>query len=157
MLGPDLIDLRLVEITAEKTAQGLVEKREEGLVKPTMIPAPQPEVGPLRRGPTPEARAPAATKAPSKLDLIRAKAKNVAEPDPSTAAALEPGADAAAVPIPVKDTGKPAAKPGKKIKTAEAKPSLLVWLGTTPSIRSWPSGSVTSSAPARRRSSRVPS
>ena len=44
VLGPDLIDLRTVELTAEKTAQGLVEAREEELVKPAKIPAPQPEV-----------------------------------------------------------------------------------------------------------------
>ncbi len=43
VLGPDLIDLRLVELTAERTAQGLVEAREETLVKPAKIPAPQPE------------------------------------------------------------------------------------------------------------------
>ncbi len=77
VLGPDLIDLRLVEITAERTAAGLVEAREATLVKPLLIPAPQPE-----------------SEAP-------------AEPAP------EPGA-------------KP--KPGKKIKKAEARPTL-VWLG----------------------------
>src|SRR6476659_880398 len=43
VLGPDLIDLRLVEVIAEKTAQGLVEAREATLVKPEKIPAPQPE------------------------------------------------------------------------------------------------------------------
>ena len=43
VLGPDLIDLRTVEITAERTAQGLVEAREATLVKPAKIPAPQPE------------------------------------------------------------------------------------------------------------------
>src|SRR5829696_1096698 len=43
VLGPDLIDLRVVELTAERTAQGLVEAREETLVKPAKIPAPQPE------------------------------------------------------------------------------------------------------------------
>ena len=42
VLGPDLIDLRTVEITAERTAQGLIEAREETLVKPTKIPSPQP-------------------------------------------------------------------------------------------------------------------
>nr|WP_237170903.1 NADH-quinone oxidoreductase subunit C [Paludisphaera borealis] len=44
VLGPDLVDLRTVELAAERTAQGLVEKREEGLIKPTLIPAPQPEI-----------------------------------------------------------------------------------------------------------------
>ena len=43
VLGPDLIDLRTVEIVAERTAQGLVEAREADLPKPPKIPAPQPE------------------------------------------------------------------------------------------------------------------
>ncbi len=43
VLGPDLIDLRLVEVIAERTAQGLVEAREANLPKPPKIPAPQPE------------------------------------------------------------------------------------------------------------------
>lgn len=110
VLGPDLIDLRTVELTAEKTAQGLVEAREEGLVKPVKIPAPQHEVETQSNG-VPEP-APAA-KGPSKIDLIRAKAKGevVAESNDAPAAAA-----------------KPAAKPAKKVKRAEARPSL-VWLG----------------------------
>ena len=129
VLGPDLIDLRTLEITAERTAAGLIEAREATLPKPPKIPAPGPEAPASVEIPTPEP-ADSAPKAPSKLDMIRAKAqaKNVAESDPATGAAREPGADAAAVPSPVKDTGKPAAKAGKKIKTAEARPSL-VWLG----------------------------
>ena len=43
VLGPDLIDLRTVEIAAEKTAMGLLDAHEAGLVKPAKIPAPQPE------------------------------------------------------------------------------------------------------------------
>ncbi len=43
VLGPDLIDLRTVEVAAERTAQGLVEAHEAELVKPAKIPAPQPE------------------------------------------------------------------------------------------------------------------
>ena len=124
VLGPDLIDLRTLEITAERTAAGLIEAREETLVKPPKIAAPQAHDPGAVDIPTPEP----AAKGPSKLDLIRAKAKNVAEPDPAMAAAHEPDADAALVPEPVKDTGKPAAKAGKKIKTAEARPSV-VWLG----------------------------
>jgi len=42
-LGPDLVDLRTVELAAERTARGLVEKREEGLPKPILIPAPRPD------------------------------------------------------------------------------------------------------------------
>nr|WP_254053731.1 NADH-quinone oxidoreductase subunit D [Singulisphaera sp. GP187] len=110
VLGPDLIDLRTVELTAEKTAQGLVEAREETLVKPTKIPAPQHEVEPHANG-VPEP-APAA-KGPSKIDLIRAKAKGEAVPETNDVPAA---------------VAKPAAKPAKKVKRAEARPSL-VWLG----------------------------
>ena len=78
VLGPDLIDLRLVEITAERTAAGLVEAREVSLPKPVKIPAPQPEKAVLAE----------------------------------TAPLIE-GAKA---------------KPAKKVKKAEIKPSL-VWLG----------------------------
>ncbi|WP_337173851.1 NADH-quinone oxidoreductase subunit NuoB [Paludisphaera sp.] len=41
-LGPDLVDLRTVELAAERTAAGLVERREESLEKPALIPAPRP-------------------------------------------------------------------------------------------------------------------
>ncbi len=78
VLGPDLIDLRFVELTAERTAQGLVEAREADLPKPPKIPSFRPE------------------------------------PDPAVEG--EAGSDA------------PKAKPGKKVKKAEARPSL-VWLG----------------------------
>ncbi len=40
VLGPDLIDLRLVEVTAERAAQGLGEAHEAGLEKPPIIAAP---------------------------------------------------------------------------------------------------------------------
>jgi NADH-quinone oxidoreductase subunit B/C/D len=80
VLGPDLIDVRLLEITAERTAQGLVEAREAGLPKPAKIPAPQPAT---------------------------------AEPPPA-----EPTSGPAAKPT----------RPVKKVKVAEARPSL-VWLG----------------------------
>jgi len=127
VLGPDLIDLRHLEVTAERTAQGLVEAREATLVKPTKIPAPRTDPA-AEDVPAPNGTTTAAAKAPSKLDLIRASVKNVAEPDPAAEAAGSPGADAAAVPVPVKETGKPAAKPGKKARVAEARPSLR-WLG----------------------------
>jgi NADH-quinone oxidoreductase subunit C/D len=115
VLGPDLIDLRLVEVYAEKTAQGLVEARESTVTKPTMVPAPQaePEGGAETAEPAP------AAKGPSKIDLIRAKAKG--EPAPSA-----PDGDAAAAPAAA--PAKSAAKPSKKVKRAEARPSI-VWLG----------------------------
>src|SRR4051812_19879626 len=100
VLGPDLIDLRTVEVTAERTAQGLVEAREEGLVKPAKIPAPQPEPAEGVDGQGEAATAAAPARAPSKIDLIRAKARGEAAGDP---AAAPPPAAAA----------KPAAKPAK--------------------------------------------
>lgn len=118
-LGPDLIDLRTVEMIAERTAQGLLDAREAGLPKPAKIPAPNADAG------TPEpAEAAPAPKAASKIDQIRAKA-----------AAAAAGAGAAPAPAakpaePAAGNGetKPAAKPAKKPKVAEARPSL-VWLG----------------------------
>lgn len=112
VLGPDLIDLRLVEVIAERTAQGLVEAREETLVKPAKIPAPQPEPEVEANGAPAE---PAAK--PSAMDRFRSK------PQPG-AAAEAPAAEPAAAPAPAK----PAAKPAKKVKKAEARPTL-VWLG----------------------------
>jgi NADH-quinone oxidoreductase subunit C/D len=110
VLGPDLIDLRTVEIAAEKTAMGLLDTHEAGLPKPPKIPAPQPEA---ESEPTP-ADAAAAPKTMSKADIIRAKARGEAVPDAAAPAALA--------------TPAPAAKAGKKIKRAEARPTL-VWLG----------------------------
>lgn len=46
VLGPDLIDVRFLEITAEKTAQGLLDKIQADLPKPPIIPAPQVESAP---------------------------------------------------------------------------------------------------------------
>src|SRR4051812_48182802 len=100
VLGPDLIDLRTVEVAAERTAAGLVEQREEGLVKPAKIPAPQPEPAEGVDGQGEAATAAAPARAPSKIDLIRAKARGEAAGDP---AAAPPPAAAA----------KPAAKPAK--------------------------------------------
>ncbi|GAC1474465.1 MAG: hypothetical protein NVSMB9_24890 [Isosphaeraceae bacterium] len=114
VLGPDLIDLRFVEVTAERTAQGLVEAHEAPLPKPVKIPAPQPEPEAVPETATPAA---GSIKAPSKLDLIRAKARGEAPPE------AIPGVEELSRPAPAA-----APKPGKKIKRAEARPSL-VWLG----------------------------
>jgi NADH-quinone oxidoreductase B subunit len=114
VLGPDLIDLRTVELAAERTAQGLVEAREESLPKPAKIPAPQPEEEPAAPSGN-GAVEPSAPKPMSKIDMIRAKARGEAVP--------EGAAPAAASPPPA-----PAARGGKKPKRAEARPSL-VWLG----------------------------
>src|SRR5262245_46273320 len=115
VLGPDLIDLRTVEVAAERTAQGLVEARESGLPKPPKIPAPQPEAEASAVSGNGEVSAPAA-KAPSKIDLIRAKARGEALAADSSAAPATAPAPAAAP------------KPAKKAKRAEVRPSL-VWLG----------------------------
>ncbi len=117
VLGPDLIDLRTVEIAAEKTAQGLVDAREAKVEKPAKIPAPQPEPV-ATETPDGAAPAPAASKAMSKIEMIRAKQRG------ESVEAAPPAAEAAA-PAPA-----PAAKPagGKKAKKAEARPTL-VWLG----------------------------
>ncbi len=112
VLGPDLIDLRTLEITAEKTAMGLVEAREETLTKPAIIPAPQPpEPEPESANGQAEA---ASAKAPSKIDLIRAKQRGEAPPEATSESKPAP---------------KPSAKGGKgKVKVAAARPSL-VWIG----------------------------
>jgi NADH-quinone oxidoreductase B subunit len=113
VLGPDLIDLRTVEIAAERTAQGLVEAREAQVEKPAKIPAPQPQPEPADEA----AAAAAAAKPMSKIDMIRAKARGEAVPDGVAGAA--PAAEAKPA---------PAGKVGKKAKHAVARPSL-VWLG----------------------------
>ncbi len=99
-LGPDLIDLRLVELTAERAAQGLTEAREATLEKPTLIPAPVADERPADVVESPTVAG------PSGIDRLRARAHG------------EGGVAEA----------KPAARPTKKIKQAEARPSL-VWLG----------------------------
>src|SRR5271157_1256181 len=96
VLGPDLIDLRTVEIAAEKTAMGLLDQHEAGLVKPAKIPAPQPELEP-EAAPLAPADAAAQPKAMSKLEMIRAKARGEAVPDgaapaPATEAKPAPAA-----------------------------------------------------------------
>ncbi|MBX6314414.1 MAG: NADH-quinone oxidoreductase subunit D [Isosphaeraceae bacterium] len=106
VLGPDLIDLRLLEVTAERTAMGLIEAREATLTKPAKIPAPKPaaaETDGEAAAPAAEAAAP---KGPSKIDLIRAKSRGEATPETTPAPA----------------------KPAKKAKVAEARPTLH-WLG----------------------------
>jgi NADH-quinone oxidoreductase subunit C/D len=113
VLGPDLIDLRTVEIAAERTAMGLLDKHEAGLEKPVKIPAPQPEA---QAEAAPAEPAAAAPKAMSKIDMIRAKSRGESPADtpaPAPAAEAKPA---------------PAAKSAKKVKRAEARPTL-VWLG----------------------------
>jgi NADH-quinone oxidoreductase subunit B/C/D len=66
VLGPDLIDLRTLEITAEKTAMGLVESREADLAKPALLVSPRPpaseEPEPEAEGPKPKGKASKKTK-----------------------------------------------------------------------------------------------
>jgi len=115
VLGPDLIDLRTVEIAAERTAQGLLDTLQAALPKPAKILAPQPEPE-AAEAEASGAEPVSAPKAPSKIDLIRAKARGEAAPEGTA-----PAPPAEAKPA-------PAAKPAKKPKRAEARPSL-VWLG----------------------------
>jgi NADH-quinone oxidoreductase B subunit len=120
VLGPDLIDLRTVELSAERTAMGLVEAHEAELIKPAKIAAPEPEThtADASGNGAPTGAAAPAPKAPSKIDMIRAKARGEAVP---TGAAPAASTEAPAAPA-------PAAKPAKKGKKAEVRPSL-VWLG----------------------------
>ena len=106
VLGPDLIDLRLVEITAERAAAGLLDAHEAKLPRPTLIAAPQVDVAA-----SPTEAAPAAAKGPSKADLVRAH--------------LPAGAGGAEKPA---GTAAPAARPVKKAKVAESRPGLR-WIG----------------------------
>ena len=114
VLGPDLIDLRTVEIAAEKTAMGLLDQHESGLVKPAKIPAPQPE---------PEAE----TAPRPRRTGRRAEGHEQDRHDPrqgtgrGRADGCGPGPGAE--PIPRRPP-----KGGKKVKRAEARPTL-VWLG----------------------------
>ena len=70
VLGPDLIDLRTLEITAERVSMGLLEKQQAALPKPALIKAPQPEAESESK-PTPTEPAPP-DRPRSKLDMIRA-------------------------------------------------------------------------------------
>src|SRR5262249_34494780 len=113
VLGPDLIDLRTVEITAERAAMGLLDQREAELPKPAKVPAPQPESEEAAPAPA-QSAAPAAPKGPSKIDLIRAKARGeggAAAPATAGASATDGNGEAPAAPAPA-----PAAKPAKKAK-----------------------------------------
>ena len=49
VLGPDLIDLRTVEIAAERTAQGLLDTFQAGLPKPRQDPRASTGTGGSRR------------------------------------------------------------------------------------------------------------
>ena len=121
VLGPDLIDLRTVEIAAEKTAQGLVDAREALIEKPAKIPAPQPE---------PEATATEAAPG-GRSHGTQGDEQDRNDPRQGTGrigrarrggGTCGRGRGAGTPPAPAKPTG------GKKPKRAEARPSL-VWIG----------------------------
>ena len=107
-LGPDLIDLRFVEVTAEKAAQGMAEAREATLEKPAKIHSPRFDEKPAEPAPAP----PPTAQGPSKIDQLRARA----------AGQSPVGEGATADPA----VAKP--RPTRKVKQAEARPTL-VWLG----------------------------
>ena len=85
VLGPDLIDLRTVEIAAERTAAGLLDQHEAGLPSRRRSRRQQPETEAAA-----EEAARGRPKAPSKIDLIRAKARGEAAPDGGRAAPAPP-------------------------------------------------------------------
>ena len=117
VLGPDLIDLRTVEI-ALKTAMNLLDAATvDGLTEPAKVcaAAAEPEA---EAAPSAAAEGASPPKAMSKIDMIRAKSRGEAVPD-GAASAPAPAAEAKPA---------PAAKAGKKTKKAEARPTL-VWLG----------------------------
>ena len=114
VLGPDLIDLRTVEIAAERAAQGLVEQRELALPRPVLIPAP--EVDELLDSTS--AQAPAEAKPISKADQIRARMQAAAPTNPGGSTTPPTADESAARPT----------KAVRKVKAAQARPSLR-WLG----------------------------
>jgi NADH-quinone oxidoreductase subunit B/C/D len=97
VLGPDLIDVRTLERTAELAARGALEAVPDDVPRPVKIPAPRSDTDSEKaaEGPSIEASRPGL--------LERMKAKSAEAPTP-------------------------AARPARKVKVAQARPSL-VWLG----------------------------
>ena len=114
VLGPDLIDLRTVEIAAEKTAQGLVDAREALIEKPAKIAAPQPEPEAAVADGAP-AQAAAAPKAMSKIEMIRAKARGESVEGAAAAAEAAPAAAPLPRPSPPAARNPSAPKPGRAL------------------------------------------
>ncbi|QDV34586.1 NADH-quinone oxidoreductase subunit 4 [Tautonia plasticadhaerens] len=114
VLGPDLIDVRTLELTAERTAAGLTEAREATLPRPALIPAPRPEVPEAEEAADGQAESAAAPsgRAMSKIELIRAKSRGEAVPEGAAATAAK----------------KAPARPSRKARVAPSRPTL-VWLG----------------------------
>ena len=139
--GPDLIDLRTVEIAAERTALGLVDAHEAGLEKPPKIPRPA-------------ARARAPT--PSRSRARRGRGRQGAEQDrhdPRQGSRRSARGRSAPRRPPAADGTRPRRQAGgKKAKRAEARPTL-VWLGDA-KLAELAGGSMPSSARAPSRSSR---
>jgi NADH-quinone oxidoreductase B subunit len=104
LLGPDLIDVRTLEITAERTAMGLLDAHQAELPKPTLIAAPQPSTEPPAPAPvtTATSTTPGAAKPLSKLEMLRA---GKTSPAP-TADSPNPPAPPEAAPAPAKKLSK---------------------------------------------------
>ncbi len=122
VLGPDLIDLRTVELAAERTAMGLIEKREAGLTKPVLHPAPQLDLPPVSEQPKPE------TPAMSKAEQIRARMQAGTAAELSAAPVTATPAAAAPTTVAQATEGPARPKVTRKVKVAEPRPSLR-WLG----------------------------
>ncbi len=111
VLGPDLIDLRLVEVTAERAAAGLLDAQEAKLPRPTLIPAPAVDSVAPEAAPADARTVAAAARTSSKAARVRAHSPA------GTSVGEVAAAPAASTPRPV-----------KKARLAEARPSLR-WLG----------------------------
>ena len=143
VLGPDLIDLRTVELAAERTAQGLVEAREADLPKPPKIPAPQPEAE-AADAPA-DGRQPRPPRPMSKIDMIRAKARGEAvEPRPRPRPPQPPP--------PQPPPPRPSPPAARRRSGPRPGPASSGW--ATTGSRSWPTRSTPSSARGPSRSSR---
>ncbi len=137
MLGPDLIDLRTVEIAAEKTALGLVDAHEAGARE-----AGQDRRAAARAGSRPSAApaaapAAAAPKAMSKIDMIRAKR----EAKPSRGGRRPPRPKRPPQPSPRRPPSPRAARSSSGPRPGRP------WSGSaTPGSPSWPAASTPRSA-----------
>ena len=142
VLGPDLIDLRTVEIAAETTAMGLLDaargRAHQAGQDPRAAARASPRVKPRPRPRRPPAQGPEQDRPDPRQGARRGAAA------PTAAAAEAPAAEA-----------KPAAsRQGRQEDQAGRGPADPGLARRRPSSTSWPSGSMPSSAPAPSRSSR---
>ena len=138
VLGPDLIDLRTVEIAAERTAQGLLDTFQAGLPKPAKILAPQPEPE-AAEGDGAGGRGGVHTQGPEQAGPDSCQVTRRGRPRRGCDRPLRP---------------KPSLRrpPSRPRRPNEPRPGPA-WSGSAPpSSKSWRNGSTRNSAPARSRS-----